>query len=205
MTKASAGFQPPSGIAAKSRNASTTAGSIIRDRLRPAPKRRPAAKAASMRIGLASAHVKGDEDDGGADGHKGQRRRQRPWRHSGETANAVPTCTPAAEPRTDADQQTGKEDYRRGGIDADFRQRRAAQHCRERPGDKPCEEGEPPADVAGAASEQTANNPRDAGDATDGPHQQDGGKPDQDAAGKRDDYGIHGFPFRLRTSRYRRY
>src|SRR5512147_231144 len=132
MTKASAGFQPPSGTAAKSRNARTTAGSIIRERLRPAPKRRPAAKAASRRIGLASEHVTGDKDDGGADSHKGQRRRQRSWRQPRQTTNTMPAGTAVPQPRTEADQQAGNDDHRNGCIDVNLRQRRAEQRRNKR-------------------------------------------------------------------------
>src|SRR5512147_2806764 len=153
MTKASAGFQRPSGTAAKSRNASTTAGSIIRERLRPAPKRRPAAKAASRLIGLAPEHMTSDKHDGGADGHESQRRRQGSRRQASEPADAVAAGTAVAEPRTEADQQAGDENHRNGCIDADLRQRCAEQRRSKRPSNEPRDKGQPPAGLAGAAAE----------------------------------------------------
>ena len=61
------------------------------------------------------------------------------------------------------------------------------------PAMSPDDKGQPPAGLAGAAAEQTADDTGDAGDAPERQHQQHGGKSDQHAAGKRDHHGIHGF------------
>src|SRR5262245_38551860 len=169
-----------------------TAGSVMRERHNPKPKRNPVSNPAIVSRMAASQKVADDKDSGHSGGDERRGRDNRARGHARNTADAVTRRATATERRADAHKQArGDEHDGSDGRSADAvvagqdRQQRRREHQAE-------DEGDPPgAVVSRLRRQEAADDAADAGDAAGERHQQNGGDSDQATADESEYIRMH--------------